>query len=221
MNKKLNTLIRDQKGFTLVELAIVLVIIGLILGSVLKGQDLINNAKAKRALNDSDGLAALSHIFVDRYGRLPGDCDSDGDVNYATLNSGSSAFASTAAAAFCYPPSSATAAADQQWNELIQSQLQPSAAPRDLAKNSFNGAKYLANYTTGGVAYNVVVLTDIPCYAAKVIDTNKDGTLDAGLGYVRIITGAAAVTTTTDAWTACTTEQTLVDVAYFFDKRPN
>jgi len=213
--------IRNQKGFTLIELAIVLVVIGLILGAVLKGQDLINNAKAKRALTDAQGLSAMAHLFVDRYGRLPGDCDSDGDINYATLNSISSAFSATAAPAFCYPPSTGAANANQQWNEFIQAQLQSSAAPRDLAKNSFGGAKYLASYTTGGVAYNVVVLTDIPCYAAKAVDTNIDGTLDAGLGSVRIVTGAAAVTLTTNAWTACTTEQTVVDIAYFFDKRPN
>ncbi|OGP15677.1 MAG: hypothetical protein A2052_07380 [Deltaproteobacteria bacterium GWA2_54_12] len=213
--------IRNQKGFTLIELAIVLVVIGLILGAVLKGQDLINNAKAKRALTDAQGLSAMAHLFMDRYGRLPGDCDSDGDVNYATLNSASTAFAATAAPAFCYPPSTGAANANQQWNELIQAQLQSSAAPRDLAKNSFGGAKYLANYTTGGVAYNVVVLTDIPCYAAKAVDSNIDGTLDAGLGSVRIATGATAVTLATNAWTACTTEQTVVDVAYFYDKRPN
>ena len=36
-----------QSGFTLVEIAIVLVIIGLLLGGVLKGQELINSAKVK------------------------------------------------------------------------------------------------------------------------------------------------------------------------------
>lgn len=213
--------IRNQKGFTLIELAIVLVVIGLILGAVLKGQDLINNAKAKRALTDAQGLSAMAHLFLDRYGRLPGDCDSDGDINYATLTSLPTAFSATAAPAFCYPPSTGAANANQQWNEFIQAQLQSSAAPRDLAKNSFGGAKYLASYTTGGVAYNVVVLTDIPCYAARAVDTNIDGTQDAGLGSVRIVTGANAVTLTTNAWTACTTEQTVVDIAYFFDKRPN
>jgi prepilin-type N-terminal cleavage/methylation domain-containing protein len=207
----------DKKGFTLVELAIVLVIIGIILGAVLKGQDLINNAKAKRALSDTQGLAALAYTFFDRYGRFPGDCDSDGDINYATLNSTPAAFGAAAAPAFCYPPALGTAAADQQWNELIQAQLQPSAAPRDLAKNLYNGARYVAS---NGV-YNVVVMTDIPCYAAKIIDTNIDGTLNAGLGYVREITGAAAIRNGTDLWTACTSEQVLVDVAYYFDKRPN
>ncbi|MES0328532.1 MAG: prepilin-type N-terminal cleavage/methylation domain-containing protein, partial [Gammaproteobacteria bacterium] len=48
MEKQLN----GQKGFTLIEIAIVLVIIGLLLGGVLKGQELINTARV-RALNNS------------------------------------------------------------------------------------------------------------------------------------------------------------------------
>lgn len=213
--------IRNQKGFTLIELAIVLVVIGLILGAVLKGQDLINNAKAKRALTDAQGLSAIAHMFMDRYGRLPGDCNNSGDVNYATLNAVTTNFAAAAAPAFCFPPASAAANANQQWNELIQAQLQPSAAPRDLARNSFGGAKYFATFPSGGINYSVVMLTDIPCYAARVMDTSIDGTMDAGLGNIRIATGAAAIQLTTDAWTACTTEQTPVDVAYFYDTRPN
>lgn len=211
--------IRNQKGFTLIELAIVLVVIGLILGAVLKGQDLISNAKAKRALADAQGLSSLAHLFMDRYGRLPGDCDSDGDVNYATLNSVVTNFAAAATPAFCSPPATAIATADQQWNELIQAQLQPSSAPQTLARNSFGGAKYLANFPSGGVNYSVVVLSDIPCYAAKAMDTNIDGALDAGIGSIRRITGAAAIQNTTNAWTTCTTEETVVDVAYFFDRR--
>jgi prepilin-type N-terminal cleavage/methylation domain-containing protein len=39
-----------QSGFTLVEIAIVLVIIGLLLGGVLKGQELINSAKVKNMI---------------------------------------------------------------------------------------------------------------------------------------------------------------------------
>ena len=41
-----------QSGFTLVEIAIVLVIIGLLLGGVLKGQELITQAKIKNVAND-------------------------------------------------------------------------------------------------------------------------------------------------------------------------
>src|SRR6266536_1939679 len=42
----------QQSGFTLVEIAIVLVIIGLLLGGILKGQELINSAKVKNLAND-------------------------------------------------------------------------------------------------------------------------------------------------------------------------
>ncbi|MCX7173912.1 MAG: prepilin-type N-terminal cleavage/methylation domain-containing protein, partial [Proteobacteria bacterium] len=43
---------RKQSGFTLIEIAIVLVIIGLLLGGVLKGQELINSAKVKNFAQD-------------------------------------------------------------------------------------------------------------------------------------------------------------------------
>ena len=65
--------IRRQSGFTLVEIAIVLVIIGLLLGGVLKGQELITQAKIKNVANDFNGLTAAVYSYQDRYKRLPGD----------------------------------------------------------------------------------------------------------------------------------------------------
>ena len=65
--------LRSNKGFTLVELAIVLVIIGIILGAVLKGQELINNAKMKRAYNQYREVLAAVYTYYDRYGKYPGD----------------------------------------------------------------------------------------------------------------------------------------------------
>jgi prepilin-type N-terminal cleavage/methylation domain-containing protein len=64
---------RQQSGFTLVEIAIVLVIIGLLLGGVLKGQELITQAKIKNVANDLNGLTAAVYSYQDRYKRLPGD----------------------------------------------------------------------------------------------------------------------------------------------------
>lgn len=65
--------LRSNKGFTLVELAIVLVIIGIILGAVLKGQELINNAKVKRAYNQYREILAAVYTYYDKYGKYPGD----------------------------------------------------------------------------------------------------------------------------------------------------
>jgi len=61
------------KGFTLVELAIVLVVIGIIIGAVLKGQEMIFNAKVKRTVSLIKELMAAVHVYYDRYGYYPGD----------------------------------------------------------------------------------------------------------------------------------------------------
>jgi prepilin-type N-terminal cleavage/methylation domain-containing protein len=67
--------IKKQKGFTLIEIAIVLVIIGLLLGGVLKGQELINTARVRALNNTVDGITAAWFSFQDRYRAFPGDYD--------------------------------------------------------------------------------------------------------------------------------------------------
>ena len=64
-----------QTGFTLVEIAIVLVVIGLLIGGVLKGREMITNSKVKRLESDKAGLAAALITYEDRYRILPGDDD--------------------------------------------------------------------------------------------------------------------------------------------------
>lgn len=62
-----------QKGFTLVEIAIVLVIIGLLLGGVLKGQSLIEGSKVKAMVNEYRGTASAINVYLDKYKAVPGD----------------------------------------------------------------------------------------------------------------------------------------------------
>jgi prepilin-type N-terminal cleavage/methylation domain-containing protein len=67
MNRKQN------QGFTLIEIAIVLVIIGLLLGGVLKGQELITSARVRNLISQQDGVKAAFFGFQDRFRALPGD----------------------------------------------------------------------------------------------------------------------------------------------------
>ncbi len=64
-----------QTGFTLVEIAIVLVIIGLLLGGILKGQELINSARVRNLADQNSGIQAAYFGFIDRYRQVPGDMD--------------------------------------------------------------------------------------------------------------------------------------------------
>jgi prepilin-type N-terminal cleavage/methylation domain-containing protein len=73
---------RNSAGFTLVEMAIVLIVIALIIGAILKGQDLIANARAKQfaAFIRAGEIAQWS--FYDRFGRFAGDGDADGQIEF-------------------------------------------------------------------------------------------------------------------------------------------
>jgi prepilin-type N-terminal cleavage/methylation domain-containing protein len=63
----------SERGFTLVELSIVLVIVGLLIFAVLKGQELIESARLKSFMTQLNSYRTATQIFKDRYGALPGD----------------------------------------------------------------------------------------------------------------------------------------------------
>jgi prepilin-type N-terminal cleavage/methylation domain-containing protein len=73
MPSERQTMHPKQTGFTLIEIAIVLVIIGLLLGGLLKGQELITNARVRNIIAQQDGIKAAYFAFQDRYRALPGD----------------------------------------------------------------------------------------------------------------------------------------------------
>lgn len=65
--------LKKQGGFTLVEIAIVLVIVGLLLAGVLKGQELIESSRIKNMAKDMDSMTAVVTSYQDRYRGMPGD----------------------------------------------------------------------------------------------------------------------------------------------------
>ena len=77
---------RRNQGFTLVEIAIVLVIVGLLIGGVLQGQALISSAKSNSIIKKMQSLQTAYYSFQDRYGAVPGDL-----ANASTIIGGSAA----------------------------------------------------------------------------------------------------------------------------------
>lgn len=73
MSRQSLTAVRSQAGFTLVELAVVMIIIGLLIGGVLKGQELVKNAQIASTIAQVKGLDAATSSFKDMYNALPGD----------------------------------------------------------------------------------------------------------------------------------------------------
>src|SRR5665811_1238303 len=81
------SIMRKQTGFTLIEIAIVLVITGLLLGGVLKGQELIQSARVRNLASTDDGVKAAFFGFQDRFKALPGDyLTATTNINGATQN---------------------------------------------------------------------------------------------------------------------------------------
>lgn len=76
------------KAFSLVELAIVLVIIGLLIGAVLKGQELLESARLKTIITQLNQYRLATNTFVDRYGALPGDYDKASSYISSSLKNG-------------------------------------------------------------------------------------------------------------------------------------
>jgi prepilin-type N-terminal cleavage/methylation domain-containing protein len=64
---------KKELGFSLIELAIVLVIAGLLLAGVMRGQELIANAKVKSLASDFRNIPAYFYGYQDRFRALPGD----------------------------------------------------------------------------------------------------------------------------------------------------
>ena len=66
---------KSEKGFTLVELAIVLIIVGLLIGGILQGQELIRNSQITATATQAQAVEAALNSFRDSFGTFPGDLE--------------------------------------------------------------------------------------------------------------------------------------------------
>src|SRR5256714_16757 len=126
------------QGFTLVEIAIVLVIIGLLLGGILKGQEMITQAKIKNVIADFSGISAAYHGYVDRYKKIPGDDPCAGAGAGLTVGNCGTAVARWAAPA-AGPQWAAGVRVPGGWRGQLRAAPTPAVAQRAAAPYSEPG----------------------------------------------------------------------------------
>jgi len=199
----------NQSGFTLVEIAIVLVIIGLLLGGVLKGQELINSAKVKNFATDFRNIPLFIYGYQDKFKALPGD-----DANANTHLGG----AATAAGVTLLAPSgnvgngriegnyNSTVGTDESvafWQQVRLANLASGAtgfAPpaSDVPRNADGGRVGIQSTApiTGMTGSFFVCSDGIQGKFAKQIDITMDDGNTAG-GSVRVASGTYAGTALT------------------------
>ena len=173
--------LNKQKGFTLVEIAIVLVIVGLLIGGVLKGQEMITNAKLKRIESDNAGIAAAMFSYQDRYPQLPGD-DSAADTRFdiytnCTGNCGDGDGIITG----LWTPAAAADETAVFWKHLRAAGLIPGGGD-DVTQptNAYGGLIGIRDGALG-IAGHVTVFGQIEGPIAKIIESRlDDGAPDGG-----------------------------------------
>jgi len=209
---------QKQSGFTLIEIAIVLVIIGLLLGGVLKGQELINSAKVKNLATDFKNIPLYIYGYQDKYRALPGD-----DKSVTTHASASAVLASTPGTVgngIIEGTWDSTTDTDESflfWQHVRYAGLAPGAtditAAEYLPTNSVGGALGITNSGTNvpitGMRGSYIVCSDsIAGKFAKQLDTTLDDS-NTATGSVQVTTAA-----TSSAGAAIATSAIVDDTTY-------
>lgn len=143
-----------ESGFTLIELSIVLVLIGLIIGGVLKGQELIRSTRLKMTVTQWDAVKAATNSFQDRFEALPGDYSDAATMVHvsAVAGDGSGVVGIGAAAdAFAAPSgggewANGTGEARSFWGHLFLARLL-SGVERNAGTDSYRLPSKVANGT--------------------------------------------------------------------------
>ncbi len=172
MNRELT-----QKGFTLVELAIVMVIIGLLIGAVLKGQAMIDDARQKRLVNDLQGISAAYFTYLDRYSAVPGDDPGGGRWTGVTAGGGNGLIAGAEAT-----PGGESQEAWQalRFAGLLSGDPNATGVP-SLPRNPYGGAYGIGDFAfAGGIGTrNRIIAYTLPAQVAESIDIKLDDGLNA------------------------------------------
>ena len=181
---------KKEAGFTLVEIAIVLVVIGLLLGAILAGQEVVLNGQIRNAVNEYNNVASAVFVYQDRYRQIPGD-----DTTASTRWSGTNAVSPSGGTAGnrvingTWDTGDSSEETGMFWHHLRNDELV--AGPRDgteplsfaLPGNAFNGLIGVQEAPAAlGMTDRVICQSNIPEKAAIIIDSRLDDDIGDGLG---------------------------------------
>jgi len=159
---------RQKGGFTLVELALVLVIIGLLITGILKGEALIRNAKVKNLVNQKETLTAAFYTYYDRYNYYPGDAPNPAGNNLPVQGHNDNG------------NGNGQVDAAEEWilfQDLTLAQIINggyTGAANSGPTNAFGGTAVILYTTVPAINENCVIFNQIPPDVAQEIDRKYD-----------------------------------------------
>ncbi len=164
----------SQKGFTLIEIAIVLVIIGLLLGGVMKGQELITQSKIRSVEKEFDGVTVAVLGYRERYKALPGD-DAQTEARWTSSDDGNG----DGEIGGNFNSSTATDESRLLWQHLraaglVTGHTVPTQQPANAAGGIIGVQTDIDNGTTKLLEGIVVCTTNLPAAVANAIDAAQD-----------------------------------------------
>jgi prepilin-type N-terminal cleavage/methylation domain-containing protein len=152
----------SEEGFTLVEVAIVMIIIGLLIGGIIKGQAMIKNAKVKRLVADVDGMRAAILTYQDKFGMLPGDENDPNAPTGDTYNNDNDG-------------QMGDVTDGQEISDMRLAEILPGTGTT-LPTHAFNGTLRFdgMNLNGSGNAANWIIATNVPAEVCQEIDSKYD-----------------------------------------------
>ncbi len=185
----------SNAGFTLVELSIVLVIIGLIIGGVLTGRQIMQNAQITNAVNSIQAFEAQFQTYVQNYGAIPGD-DANAKTRFANASFAEQIGNGDGTLSGSFDSAEAGDETRLLWQELRAAELVKGANSDTLQPiNPFGGIYGIQHGAfTGAASFkgNVFCLNNVPGDGAIAVDSRlDDGSSNTGGVMAMVSTGTA------------------------------
>lgn len=187
---------KNQQGFTLVEIALVLVVVSLILGGILKGQALIDNARARSMASQIDNISAAWYGFVDRYRAMPGDFEAADTRIEAAMGTGDGNgrinTAQEAAQVWQHLSAAGFVAGNFDGDGTAGGLGDTACANSTCPQNPYGGHMKIASSNAGNGPLQIITGANVPSRVLMQLDTKlDDGVANTGRFQVYADTGNA------------------------------